>query len=512
MKRNIFLFFALLIGIGVGLLISTRFDFTSQAYALDLQPKATASKPVADSGPYDAVHDLEKATIDVAQEVGKAVVSISTEKTEKVKGPIIKRYQFGLPFREEGPFEDDFFHKFFDDFFGGLPEGEYKQRGLGSGVIIDKHGYILTNEHVVDNADKLTVTLSDGREFKAKVKGTDPRSDLAIIKIEAKDLPAAELGDSSKVKIGQWVLAIGNPFGFALDNPEPTVTMGVISALHRSLGRTLSKDKDYSDLIQTDAAINPGNSGGPLVNLSGQVIAINVAIFSTSGGYQGVGFAIPINTAKQIVSRLIEGKKILYGWLGVNIQNLDENLVKYFGLKDKQGALVAKALADSPAEKAGIKQGDIITKFNSQPIKNTSDLVKIVAATEVGKAAAVEVIRENKRLTLQVKVGQRPEDTSEEELQEESETSWRGLEVQPLDSRIARRYGISENKGVIVVKVIANSQADEAGISEGDVISQINRQPVNDIDDYNRITSKLKGDALLTTSRGLLVIKEKISE
>ncbi len=512
-RRKFLLFFALLVGVAIGLLIATRFDLISLINAQDSQTPQDISQLSKSLVPYDSTYDLEKATIKVSDEVGKAVVSISAEKTEKVGGSRIRRYQFGFPFGEEGPSEDDPFQRFFDDFFGGFPEREFKQQGLGSGVIIDKEGYILTNEHVVENADKLTVKLSDGREFRAEIKGTDPRSDLAIVKINAKDLPAVELGDSDDVKIGQWVLAVGNPFGYILENPEPTVTLGVVSALHRSLGRGLGRNRDYSDLIQTDAAINPGNSGGPLVNLSGQIVGINVAIFSTSGGYQGVGFAIPVNTAKRIVSSLISGKKILYGWLGVNIQNLDDNLMKYFNLQSKDGVLVAKVLKDSPAEKSGIKEGDIITTFDGQDVKNSNGLVKVVAATQVDKVVEVSIIREGKKITLKVKTGQRPDDIEEESLVVQSnKTAWRGLGVQSLNSEIAKKYRINESKGVIIVDVDPNSQADEAGLVPGDVIVEINMEPVENIDGYNKITAKLKGDVLVKTSRGYSVIKEKVSE
>jgi serine protease Do len=252
---------------------------------------------------------MEDAVINVANTAGKAVVSISAERTTKVSTG--RRFVYRSPFGESPFGEDEFFRKFFDDFFGQMPEREYKQFGLGSGVIVDPQGYILTNEHVIDGADKIKVTLPDGREFKAELKGEDPRADLAIIKINAHNLPAAAWGDSDNLRIGQWVVAIGNPFGFALQNPEPTVTAGVISALHRSIGKSVGRDRDYNDLIQTDAAINPGNSGGPLVNLKGEIVGINVAIFTTSGGYQGIGFAIPSNAAKRIMSNLIQGKKIL---------------------------------------------------------------------------------------------------------------------------------------------------------------------------------------------------------
>ncbi|MCM8770541.1 MAG: Do family serine endopeptidase, partial [Candidatus Omnitrophica bacterium] len=445
---------------------------------------------------------LEEIFVSVAESAGKAVVSISTETAEGGE-----RFYFRGPGSPFG--EDDFFRRFFEDFFGELPLPQYRSRriGLGSGTIIDSEGYILTNEHVVANADKITVKLSDGREFKAEVKGTDPRSDLAIIKINAKNLPVATLGDSDNLKIGQWAIAIGNPFGFVLENPEPTVTVGVISALHRSLGKVFQRSRDYSDLIQTDAAINPGNSGGPLVNLNGEVIGINVAIFTTSGGYEGVGFAIPINNAKRIIRRLIEGKKVIYGWLGVSVQDLDENLAKYFGLPDKNGVLVTKVLEGSPAQKAGVKESDVIKKFDQKTINNVKELLAIVGATEAGKKVKMTVIRDKRELNLDIEVGERPEKI--EEFGEEGRTSqaWRGMEVQTLTSSLARRFGLGEEEGVVVTAVKPNSPADEAGIVPGDVILEINKVPVRNIEDYNKITSGLKTDALLKTRRGFVVIK-----
>ncbi|MCK9603968.1 MAG: trypsin-like peptidase domain-containing protein [Candidatus Omnitrophica bacterium] len=469
MKKKIFFGLTFL---AVGLLVGA-------AQAADLPPK--------DFGMDDAI-------ISVANSAGRAVVSISTERTTK-----IKRYNFGNPFGGQSPFgQDDPFRKFFDDFSGGMPDTEYKQAGLGSGVIIDPEGYILTNEHVINGADKATVTLPDGREFKAELKGRDPRSDLAIIKIDAHNLPVATLGDSNSVKIGQWVVAIGNPFGFALQNPEPTVTVGVISALHRSLGRVISGDRDYGDLIQTDAAINPGNSGGPLVNLKGEVVGINVAIFSTSGGYQGIGFAIPVNNAKKIITRLIEGKKILYGWLGVTVQDLTDDLAKYFGLKEKQGVLIAKVLKDGPAEKAGLKESDIIKQFNNTPINNVKELLSTVAAAEVGKKIKIVVMRDKKEVALQVEVGERPQDLEQAAAEIGASEGWRGLKVE-------------EKKGVLVVDVEPGSPADEAGIVRGDLIREINKRQIQNIADYNSATKGLRGDALVKTERGFYIIKEKES-
>jgi serine protease Do len=452
---------------------------------------------------------MEDAIINVANTTGKAVVSISTEHTAKIKRRGIKRYSFNYPFGENSPFgERDSFQNFFEDFFGELPDSEYKQMGLGSGVIIDPEGYILTNEHVVGDADKVTVTLSDGREFKAMLNGKDQRSDLAVVKISAHNLPVATLGESSSLKIGQWVVAIGNPFGFALQNPEPTVTVGVISALNRSLGRIISRDRDYSDLIQTDAAINPGNSGGPLVNLKGEVVGINVAIFSTSGGYQGVGFAIPINNAKKIISRLIEGKKILYGWLGVTVQDLTDDLAKYFGLSDKRGVLVAKVLNDGPSKKAGLKEGDIIKQFDNEPVNNVKELLSIVSAAEVGRKARITLVREKKEITLQVDIGERPQGLEEMPIESNACIGWRGLEVEELNAANARHLRTEEKNRVVVINVEPASQASESGIMRGDIILEINKQAVKNIADYDKITKALKGDALVKTERGYFLIKE----
>ncbi|MCM8757881.1 MAG: Do family serine endopeptidase [Candidatus Omnitrophica bacterium] len=494
MKRKIlYLFFPLMVGIILGISLSIK---------LDILPNLRSQSFKTEDISYYSISSLEEAVINVANTVGKAVVSISTEYTKEFP---TKKFYFGYPF-EGTPFEDDFFRRFFDEFFGELPPRHYKQVALGSGVIINSEGYILTNEHVISGADKITVTLPDGREFKAEIKGKDVRSDLAVIKINATDLPIAPLGNSDELKIGQWVVAIGNPFGFALQTSEPTVTVGVISALHRSLGRTLQRDRDYNDLIQTDAAINPGNSGGPLVNIKGEVIGINVAIFSTTGGYQGIGFAIPINTAKRILKRLIEGKKILYGWLGVSVQNLDEKMVKYFGLREKKGALVAEVLKDSPAQKAGIKEGDVIVRFNNQEIKNIRELINLVSNTEVGKKVKIGIVRDRKEITLEVEIGQRPDNL--EEVTEKGREIWRGMEVKEITPEIARELNLEEKSGVVVIDVESNSPADIAGITRGDVILEIEKQPIRNLSDYKRVTQALKGTVAVRTKRGYFIIEE----
>lgn len=502
-KRFFFGLSFLLAGIIIGILFSVKLDILpdTESQGQKQEPSSAVIAPTLEG------FSMEDAVINVASTTGKAVVSISTEHTAKTKGGQ-KKYYFNYPFGGEGQFGgEDNFRKFFDEFFGSLPDREYKQVGLGSGVIIDRAGYILTNEHVIEDADKITVTLSDGREFKGEVKGRDLRSDLAVIKINASNLPIAVLGNSDSLKIGQWVVAIGNPFGFAMQNPEPTVTAGVISALHRTLGRMISADRDYNDLIQTDAAINPGNSGGPLVNLRGEVIGINVAIFSTSGGYQGIGFAIPVNSAKRIISRLIEGKKILYGWLGVTVQDLTEDLTKYFGFPDKEGILVVKVLEGSPAQKAGIKESDVIKKFDNNPVRNVRELLSAVAKTEAGRSVKVLLIREKKELVLDVQIGERPQNLESAGVTQVFK-NWRGLTVEDINPQNANRYNIEEKQGVVIVDVEPSSPADAAGLVPGDLIVELNKRPVNNASDYDKLVQGLKGDILIKTTRGFFIVKE----
>ncbi len=443
---------------------------------------------------------LENSFVRVAKDVGPAVVSISTEHTEKLGGP---GSYFGLFGDDEF---DRFFDQFFRDFFGEIPRQEYRQRGLGSGFIIDEEGYILTNQHVIQNADKITVTLPDGRKFDAELKGSDVRSDLAVIKIKADNLPALKLGNSDEVRIGQWAIAVGNPYGFAVDSAEPTITAGIVSALGRSLPQSQSR-RNYTDLIQTDAAINPGNSGGPLVNLKGEVIGINVAIFTPSGGNVGIGFAIPINTANNILAMLIAGKEILYGWLGISVQDLDEELAGYFGISGQEGALVTKVLEDSPAEKSGFKEGDVIRKFGGKAVKDVRGLLREVSKAEVGKVTAAEIIRDKKLLTLKVKAGRRPGDL--EELARTADLAWRGMEVGEITSDLARRYRIGEQEGVVVTHIEPGSPASEAALLPGDVLIAINNLRIEDIEDYESIIKTVQGDALIRTERGFAILKEQ---
>ena len=451
------------------------------------------------------------AVSDVAQKTGPTVVSIKTEKTLRYKN---QSSYFGNPYDEE------LFNQFFEDFFGGSAEPSEKAMGLGSGVIIDPQGYILTNDHVVDGADKITATLPDGRKFDAVLVGVDSRSDLAVIKISAKEgetlpqIPVAQLGNSENLKIGQWVVAIGNPFGNILDDPQPTVTSGVISALHRTLPQTSRFDTDYSDLIQTDAAINPGNSGGPLVNLNGEVIGINVAIFSTSGGYQGVGFAIPINYAKAIVEQLIQGKKIEYGFIGVSIQDIDERLAQYFDLTPGEGVMVTKVIPGAPAEGAGIKEGDIILSINKIKVRNSSGLVKQISNAAIGKAVNLQILRDNKTIELAVTVGQRTPDNSEisksvaaPQTKVDVTKAWRGLTVKEITPDIAKQLALANTNGVVVTDIEKGSSGHISGLQKGDAIIAINKKPIRNLQDYNAAIQSASGSCLIRTVRGFFVLE-----
>jgi serine protease Do len=477
----------------------------ARAKAHERTAPQTAERGLADT--------IERAFVQIAQTLAPTVVSISTEQIEQVQ-----RYFRGHPFM--GPNQDpaeEFFRQFFGGGGGGGDNGggpqsqEFRRFGLGSGVIIDERGYILTNEHVVADASKITVTLADGRDFDGEVKGKDPRSDLAVIKIDAKDLAVAKLGDSDHLNAGQWAIALGNPFGLvgpsstSLVGSEPTVTVGIVSALHRRLPRLAQSPRNYSDLIQTDAAINPGNSGGPLVNIDGEVIGINVAILTSSRGFEGIGFAIPVSRAKQVLTALIEGRRVLYGWLGIQIQDLTEDVAKFYNLKTTQGVLVYQVLPDTPAHEAGLQDSDIVVRFNDTEVRNARELVELVSRTEVGSAVPVEVLRDGKRQTLQVRIGEQP---THGENGGESVDVWRGLRVAELNPEIAERFEVPPTEGgVVVVEVAPNSPADEARLEPGDIINEINRAPVRTLSDYRNAVAKVQGDALVRTTRGYVVVK-----
>ncbi len=407
---------------------------------------------------------------DLVQKVKPAVVNISTTTTVKIPGSPFRHF-FG-PDEGEGPF-GDFFHRF----FGDIPDQELKQQSLGSGFIIDKDGYIITNNHVVDGADEIKVKLADGREFKARVIGRDQKTDLALIKISSifKDLPAISLGDSDRMRVGDWVLAIGNPFGL-----EETVTQGIISATGRVIG-----SGPYDNFLQTDAPINPGNSGGPLINLSGEVIGINSAIIQSG---QGIGFAIPSNMAKKIIPQLKEKGKVTRGWIGVSVQTVTPEIAQALGLKEAQGVLVGEVVPGGPADAAGIKRGDVIVSFDGKEIKKVGDLPLLVADTPAGKSVEVKVMRDSKKLTLTMKVAEMPSGKLPAIGQVSPEGL--GLTVQSITPRIMAELQLRDKSGVVVVNIQPGSPADDAGMQAGDLIKEVNRTPIKDLNDYNSAIQK----------------------
>ena len=367
---------------------------------------------------------------------------------------------------------------------------------MGSGVIVSPDGYIITNHHVIDGARELTVTLPDKREFKGKVIGTDPKTDLALIKVDAQGLPSVPWGDSAKLQVGEYVLAVGNPFGL-----NSTVTLGIVSALGRGrMGIT-----QYEDFIQTDAAINPGNSGGALVNARGELIGINTAIFSRTGGYQGVGFAVPASMAQPVYDSLVKTGKVVRGYLGVGIQEVTQDLAKLFGLKQTQGALVSDVNEGSPAEQAGIKQGDIIIGYQGSLVQDAVALQRAVTRTPVGTKATAKVVRNGHEMDLTVTIGEQPDSTKIARAdQGSSEHPLAGVAVQELDRQTAHELGLTKKtQGVVVMDVEPDSLASQAGLMPGDVIREINKQPVKSVKDYEKIMSSLKKDqqALLLINR-----------
>jgi len=405
--------------------------------------------------------------VGLARELKPAVVNISTSKTVQSARP-------GSPF--EGPGRE-FFDDFFDRFFQNRPDAPRQATSLGSGFIIDREGHILTNAHVVDGADEITVTLADERSLKAKVIGADRKLDLALLRIEDNgELPAARLGDSDKLQVGEWVLAIGNPFGL-----EQTVTAGIVSAKGRVIGAG-----PYDDFIQTDASINPGNSGGPLFNTQGEVVGINTAIIARG---QGIGFAIPINVARSVLEQLKKSGHVTRGWLGVSIQVLTDDLADAFGLKETTGALITNVFDDSPAAEAGLKSGDVIIAYNDAPIKHVRDLPRLVAATPVGNQATLTVLRDGKKRNIKVVIGQMKDDEQPVIAGGDSESSSLGLSLTDITPELAQRYELEAGHGVLITGVAPGSPAAKAELRRGDILLKIGG---NEIDSATTARKALK--------------------
>ena len=421
---------------------------------------------------------------DLAAKVRDGVVNIQVVKK-------VSNVEFAAPESGASPFgEDDPFGDFFGPFFGTRPSPAPQQRGVGSGFIMSRDGYIVTNNHVVEGATQIKVKLANGKEYSGKVVGRDPKTDLALVKIDgASDLHALPMGNSDDLKVGSWVVAVGSPFGL-----EQTVTAGIVSAKGRVIG-----SGPYDNFIQTDASINPGNSGGPLINTKGEVVGINTAILAEG---KGIGFAIPINMAKDIAPQLQEKGHVTRGWLGVSIQEMTPELAKSFGLNDKKGVLVAQVLPGSPAEKAGVEQGDVIMEFDGKAVSEAKDLPTIVAATPVGKSVNVKLMRNGKALNREVKV------TAMEEKADVTRTAAHkktlGIAVQTLTPGMARRLRVKNDTGVVVTQVEPGSPADDAGIQTGDVIREVNRKPVKDADDLLQKVEQAKdqNNILLLVQRG----------
>jgi serine protease Do len=431
---------------------------------------------------------------ELAQMARPGVVNIRTERTMKGGGRVFRHF-FGDQFRgHRNPFED-----FFGP-FGDQPQREYKQKSLGSGFIIDKKGYIVTNNHVIDDADEIKVRLYDAKEFDAEVVGRDPKTDLALIKIEGgDDLQPLTLGNSEDLKVGSWVVAIGSPFGL-----EQTVTQGIVSAKKRVIGAG-----PYDDFIQTDASINPGNSGGPLLDLKGRVIGINTAIVASG---QGIGFAIPIDMAKSIVDQLKDKGEVTRGWLGVGIQDVTPELAEYWGLDSTKGVLVTQVFEGDPADKAGVRKNDIIVALNGQPVSTGRELSGIIANTPVGDKTRITLIRGGEKKTLTAKVAKREEKERRVAGKDEG-SDVLGLQVADLTNERAQQFGLDKDEsGVLVVDVENGSRADKAGIRVGDIIKGINRKKVDGLDDYSDVMEKVDSDEaihmlILRRNEGLKAVK-----
>ena len=485
------------VGVTVGLALCVAAGlivFTATERPLLAKEVATASNP--EPAPA-SLRGLSDAFAEVAVTIKPCVVTVYSEKTVKVP-----RYQW--PFGDDSPFR----------WFFGNPDDvprprrsqpqdyqSFTQRGMGSGVLIDKDGHILTNNHVIQDVDQIKVKLSSGVEFDATVVGTDPGTDLAVIKIKGKlprDLAVAALGDSDALRVGDWVLAVGAPFGY-----EQTITAGIISAKGR---RHVEEGRDhYQDFLQTDAAINPGNSGGPLVNLRGEVVGINTAIAGSVGQFAGVGFAIPINMAKPVVRDLIMSGRVTRGLLGINIQPITEDLSEHFGLSGTKGALVSNVNKGSAAEKAGINAGDAIVEYNRASIEDIDHLRNLVAATAPGAKVDIVVVRDGKRRTLSATVGEmKTEETASagREGEEAPGMPDLGLSVAPLTPQAAKQYGHDPDaKGVLVTTVDQGSPAAEVGLQEGDLITEVNHESVANVSEFRAAVAKANKNILLLVNR-----------
>ncbi len=444
----------------LGVVVASGLNWTHPSVAQTLNPTTPATVPPPEVRPGSVAA--------LAAKLSPAVVNIKVVKMEKVG---FDQPQMEIP---DGPF-GDMFKKFFQE----MPQApkSYKAQGAGSGVIISKDGYILTNNHVVDGAKEVTVTLADQKEYKARVVGRDPKTDLAVLQIKANQpLPVVPMGNSDQLQVGDWVVAIGNPFGL-----HNTVTCGIVSAKGRVIGAG-----PYDNFIQTDASINPGNSGGALLNMKGELVGINTAIIPNG---QGIGFAIPVNTAKPLVPQLIANGQVTRGYIGVNIQTITPELAKAMNLPNRKGALVADVVAGGPADQGGVKRGDVITAFNGKTVEDSQHLPALVAATPINQEATVTILRNGKEQNLTLKVGQLPgKRTAAAKPVHPTAGKW-GLELRNVTPEIAQQYHLQGEKGVMIAGIKPGSRADGTGLQPGDLILEVNRQPVGSVKD---VLTKIK--------------------
>jgi len=471
-------------GVLIGLTVASDLGWLPFGHAVPESARPAPAVPTPVAIPPSAIPDSERSFVRVAKAVTPAVVNISTMRQGREGGHAM-------------PFDDPFFRRFFGEEFFRRFEAprERKERSLGSGVIVDASGLIITNNHVVSKADEIKVLLSDKREFKAKLVGTDSKTDIAVLKVDTTGLQTIPWGDSDTLEVGEFVLAVGNPFGL-----NQTVTMGIVSAV----GRASMGIAEYEDFIQTDAAINPGNSGGALVNARGELIGINTAIFSQSGGNMGIGFAVPSSMARTILDQLVRSGKVVRGWLGVSIQELSPDLAQQFGVNELKGVLVSEVLEDSPAKRAGVERGDVILEYDGRPIESPTQLRNAVAKTAVGKKVVLKVIRDKRPKMVDVTIIEQPKSIAQAGGEEREESVaptgvLSDLEVQEMTPEIARRLGLAiRERGVVVTQVRSGSLAEEAGVKEGDVILELNRRPIPNLKAYQEAAAKTgKEEAVL---------------
>ncbi len=487
-SRGAGVFFALvlfMVGLGVGLYLRANSTDNSGA------PGATSSSVVGndqDSGTAGGSSDTAASLLgtgsiaggsfaDVATKVAPAVVNVSSERTVVTRERVLS------------PFGSDPFFDFFGPRYFSIPR-QRRESSLGSGVIVAEDGIVLTNNHVIEGADDIQVILAGGRGFHAHLLGTDPATDVAVLKVDTTGLPTVPLGNSDRARIGDLVLAFGNPFGLG-----QTVTMGIISATGRSeLGLV-----DYENFIQTDAAINPGNSGGALVDTRGRLIGINTAIFSRSGGYQGIGFAVPIDIASHVMQSILATGKIVRGWIGASFQDIDQGMTQTFGLTDQRGALINEITANGPADMAGLKRGDVIVEFEGRPINDYADLKRSIALASVGSEVTLAYLRGGQRHEAKVEVAEEEtEYTYHSSNGQSQDNSLEGIVVEELDRRTVERLGLrSGSAGVIVKEILPDSPAERSGLRAGDVILEVNQEAVAGVEEFKRILAKNEGNTVV---------------